>query len=69
MQEKLVALHTLTEWQFDNPLRIRSQMKDDGDTWVCVTISLHFHYLVISRSAYRTYRIRRQKKRLLAHRT
>ncbi|KAI0747333.1 hypothetical protein BC629DRAFT_1739948 [Irpex lacteus] len=31
MKEKLEALHMLTEWQFDNPHRLRQQMKDDGD--------------------------------------
>ncbi|KAI0084113.1 hypothetical protein BDY19DRAFT_997962 [Irpex rosettiformis] len=31
LTEKLKALHTLTEWQFDNPHRLRQQMKDDGD--------------------------------------
>jgi hypothetical protein len=38
MQEKLEALHTVAEWQFDNPHRLRQQMKDDGDNghWVCL---------------------------------
>lgn len=38
MLEKLVALHRLTEWQFDNPHRLRQLMKDDGDSglWVCL---------------------------------
>lgn len=34
--EKLDSLHLLTEWQFQNPHRLRSLMKDDGDhgLWV-----------------------------------
>lgn len=41
MKEKLEALHMLTEWQFDNPHRLRQQMKDDGDhgLWVCIGCS------------------------------
>ncbi|KAI6042453.1 hypothetical protein EDC04DRAFT_2658182 [Pisolithus marmoratus] len=31
MLTKLESLHTLVEWQFQNPLRLRSQMKDDDD--------------------------------------
>lgn len=31
MLAKLESLHTLVEWQFQNPLRLRSQMKDDDD--------------------------------------
>ncbi|KAI0683392.1 hypothetical protein BC835DRAFT_1296068 [Cytidiella melzeri] len=31
MKDRLEALHMLTEWQFDNPHRLRQQMKDDGD--------------------------------------
>lgn len=33
---KLDSLHTLVEWQFQNPLRFRSVMKDDDETaqWV-----------------------------------
>ena len=36
MLEKLDSLHLLTEWQFQNPHRLRSLMKDDGDhgLWV-----------------------------------
>ena len=34
---KLDTLHTLAEWQFENPHRLRHFMKDDGDAgqWVC----------------------------------
>ncbi|KIP10978.1 hypothetical protein PHLGIDRAFT_125116 [Phlebiopsis gigantea 11061_1 CR5-6] len=31
MLEKLDSLHLVTEWQFQNPHRLRSLMKDDGD--------------------------------------
>lgn len=31
MLTKLESLHTLVEWQFQNPLRLRSQMKDDDE--------------------------------------
>ncbi len=33
---KLESLHLLTEWQFQNPHRLRTLMKDDGDAaqWV-----------------------------------
>ncbi|KAI5998817.1 hypothetical protein EDD15DRAFT_2242005 [Pisolithus albus] len=31
MLTKLGSLHTLVEWQFQNPLRLRSQMKDDDE--------------------------------------
>lgn len=36
MLTKLDSLHTLVEWQFQNPLRLRSQMKDDDENaqWV-----------------------------------
>lgn len=37
MLAKLESLHTLAEWQFQNPHRLRQQMKDDDEqaTWVC----------------------------------
>jgi hypothetical protein len=37
MLTKLESLHTLAEWQFQNPLRVRQQMKTDDEqaTWVC----------------------------------
>lgn len=37
MPAKLESLHTLTEWQFQNPHRLRQQMKTDDEqaTWVC----------------------------------
>lgn len=37
MLAKLESLHTLAEWQFQNPLRVRQQMKTDDEqaTWVC----------------------------------
>jgi len=36
MPTKLESLYTLVEWQFQNPLRLRSQMKDDDENaqWV-----------------------------------
>lgn len=38
IKQKLVALHILTEWQFDNPHRLRQLMRDDGESglWVCL---------------------------------
>ena len=40
MLVKLESLHTLAEWQFQNPLRVRQQMKNDDEqaTWVCVQV-------------------------------
>lgn len=37
MLAKLESLHTLTEWQFQSPHRVRQQMKTDDEqaTWVC----------------------------------
>ncbi|KAH7884569.1 hypothetical protein F5I97DRAFT_1929415 [Phlebopus sp. FC_14] len=32
MLTRLDSLHTLTEWQFHNPHRVRSQMRDDDET-------------------------------------
>ena len=39
MLEKLDSLHLLTDWQFQNPHRVRQLMKDDDDAanWVSVT--------------------------------
>ena len=36
MLEKLDSLHLLTEWQFNNPHRVRTTMRSDGDyaEWV-----------------------------------
>jgi hypothetical protein len=36
MDQKLESLHTVIEWQFQNPLRLRQLMKtdDEGATWV-----------------------------------
>ena len=36
MLEKLDSLHLLTEWQFNNPHRLRTTMRSDGDyaEWV-----------------------------------
>lgn len=41
MLAKLESLHTLAEWQFQNPHRIRQQMKTDDEqaTWVCQSTS------------------------------
>lgn len=38
MLEKLDSLHLLTEWQFQNPYRLRQQMKSDDETasWVSI---------------------------------
>ena len=40
---KLDTLHLLTEWQFQNPHRLRTIMKDDGDAaqWVRSTSCTH----------------------------
>lgn len=48
MKQKLVALHMLTEWQFDNPHRLRQLMKDDGDGghWVSANWSNGLHTLI-----------------------
>ena len=37
MLDKLDSLYLLTEWQFQNPQRVRQLMKDDDDAanWVC----------------------------------
>jgi hypothetical protein len=37
MLAKLDSMHLLTEWQFQNPTRLRSLMKTDDEdaTWVC----------------------------------
>lgn len=44
MLAKLESLHTLAEWQFQNPNRVRQQMKTDDEqaTWVCLTTSLAY---------------------------
>lgn len=37
MLAKLDSMHLLTEWQFQNPTRLRTLMKSDDEdaTWVC----------------------------------
>lgn len=40
MLEKLDSLHLVTEWQFQNPHRLRSLMKDDGDHGLWVSRAL-----------------------------
>lgn len=40
MLEKLDSLHLLTEWQFQNPHRLRQIMKDDGDHGLWVSVHL-----------------------------
>jgi hypothetical protein len=37
MLEKLESMHTLAEWQFQNPTKLRTIMKSDDEfaTWVC----------------------------------
>lgn len=47
MLAKLESLHTLAEWQFQNPHRLRQQMKNDDEqaTWVCQSAGT-FHVLV-----------------------
>ena len=60
MKEKLEALHALTEWQFDNPHRLRQQMKDDGDHGFWVSLYAFLRRVIIyslSCIAYRTYRL------------
>lgn len=41
MNQKLDAMHTLVEWQFQNPLRLRQIMKSDDElaSWVCCLLS------------------------------
>ena len=45
MLEKLDSLHLLTEWQFQNPYRLRQIMKDDDDSadWVRVSLAHSFN--------------------------
>jgi len=40
MVKKLDSLHTLMEWQFQNPNRLRTQMKDDDEDaqWVILCL-------------------------------
>jgi len=42
MLVKLDSMHLLAEWQFQNPMRLRSIMKDDDETaqWVSIQSSL-----------------------------
>ena len=47
MLEKLDTLHIVTEWQFQNPHRFRSLMKDDGDHGLWVSQVLSFFYVVV----------------------
>jgi hypothetical protein len=46
MLVRLDSLHLLTEWQFHNPLRLRSIVKDDDETakWVSALV---FSYLFV----------------------
>ncbi len=41
LDQKLDILHNLCEWQFTNPTRIRSNMKQDDEfaSWVCFWLS------------------------------
>lgn len=45
MLDKLDSLHLLTEWQFQNPYRVRQLMKDDDDAanWVRNAFSAFFY--------------------------
>jgi hypothetical protein len=52
MDQKLESLHTLVEWQFQNPTRLRTIMKSDDESasWVrvvpltiCVPFQTRFH--------------------------
>lgn len=70
---RLDSLHLLTEWQFQNPHRLRQFMKDDGDAaqWVCFSIpllDLPFVFLTCL-VAYRTDWVRCQDQCILAHRS
>ena len=40
MFTKLDSMHLLTEWQFQNPTRLRTLMRSDNDdaTWVCIAL-------------------------------
>ena len=69
---KLDSLHLLTEWQFQNPHRLRQFMKDDGDAaqWVCISVfSLYSMLMIIPPTiAYRADRVRCKDQCVLAHR-
>jgi hypothetical protein len=47
---KLDSMHFLTEWQFHNPQRLRSLMKDDDETaqWVSLFLSSRFLFYPVS---------------------
>ena len=40
MLEKLDSMHIVTEWHFQNPLRLRQLMRSDDETasWVCPSL-------------------------------
>lgn len=69
MLEKLDSIHTVTEWHFQNPLRLRSVMRSDDEyaSWVCISafnaMSLPLKPLS---SAYRANWLRREAECLLA---
>jgi hypothetical protein len=45
MLAKLDSLHLLTEWQFQNPTRLRTLMRNDDDlaTWVILIALAQIH--------------------------
>lgn len=48
MLEKLDSMHLVTEWQFHNPLRVRTLMKDDdeGASWVSFAARKSLRHLI-----------------------
>jgi len=46
--KKLDSLHTLMEWQFQNPNRLRTQMKDDDEDaqWVKLFLAYILQFLI-----------------------
>jgi hypothetical protein len=70
MLTKLDSLHLLTEWQFQNPNRIRTIMKNDDETaqWVGGHIVRYSFTRLTRRAANSAYRLRCQKQCLLVHR-
>lgn len=72
--EKLDALHLVTEWQFQNPHRLRTFMKDDDESanWVLNSLVLFSDsdtYVLYSWIAHRTHWIRFKDKCVLVHRS
>ena len=68
MLAKLESMHLLTEWQFQNPQRFRTIMRNDDEAalWVCNFLGvsawpIHFDARAYALSENRAYRIRCQK--------